>query len=168
MKLARGAKRTLPRLRNGSVDQMRMPLSLLEQVEDQIRSEWYPLCVVGDSSEKKVAIIESSDYLSAALQRLQSVGGHLFTYGWSFSRADWHIVSTILDSNKFASVSIGLYGNDEDLVKRLRQYGAFLPGRPPIYLYDAESAAVWGTGVSRYDPAPSELSGQLPPGSLYD
>ena len=163
MKLARGAKRTIPRLRSGSVEQMRTPLSLLEQVKDQIRSDWYPLCVVGNSSEKKVALIESSDYLRATHGRLQSTGGHLFTYGWSFSRPDWHIVSTILDSQRFESVSIGVYRDDAELVARIDEYQACLPRRPRIYFYDAESALVWSKGDPVYEPAPNVLPGRLVP-----
>ena len=141
MKLARAPKRTIPRLRSVPAG------SLLDQVRTQIQSGQYPLCVVGSSPAKKLELIGLSDYLSAAYRRLQSAGGHLFTYGWSFSHADQHIVSTVLDGNRFSSVSVGVYRNGDGLLNRLQEYGAFLPGRPPIYSYDAESVAVWGANV---------------------
>ena len=163
MKLARAARRTLPRLRSGSIDQMRMPSSLLEQVEDQIRAGWYPLCVVGDSSEKKVAVIESSDYLSAARDRLRSARGHLFTYGWSFDDADRHIVSSILGSGNFDSASVGVYGDGDGLIERIAKYAERNVVRTRIDFFDAESVDVWGIDSIAYDPAPNVLSGSLPP-----
>lgn len=123
--------------------------TLKEQIIQSMNENRLPLFVSGETHFKKLDIINSSDYLSNALNSLKQCKGTLFIHGFNFNENDWHIMKAIAYS-KIEKLFISLYRTNNidricnaiDKIKFFRK--KFNETALEAIYYNAESAKVWG------------------------
>ena len=109
------------------------------------------------SSAAKLERIRHSAYLSRGERSLYGISGDLFTFGFSMSDNDRHILRAIR-KNRTRRLFVALHGpsnseKNESIAERAmrvtreRDGGAGLE----LYFYDASSARVWGEDNDRPD-----------------
>jgi hypothetical protein len=128
----------------------RTGVRLIEQINDALEKQLYPLIVAEGTSPQKLDRIQRSNYLGHNYRSFSSIGGSLFVYGLSFSENDTHIMERIKRNRKLKSLNVGVYGDpDNKQNKRLMQtLQALAKARPQKYplelsFYDAATAQVW-------------------------
>lgn len=85
--------------------------NLLLILEDDLNRNIFPTIVFeGTTKEKKQKILNNS-YLTIAYNTLRNACGSLFTYGFSFSQNDQHIIDAIV-SSRLEKLYVGLYGDE--------------------------------------------------------
>ena len=122
--------------------------NLVTQFQRQAELGNYPLLVIDGDSERKADHIRAAPYLTSAHASLAQWAGAMFTYGFSFSWQDLHVVDALLTNHQLQQLWIGLYGDvgspdNVELVFRVtfRQAELGLAGRgPAILYYQAETA----------------------------
>ena len=126
---------------------------ILDQVEDRIASNTFPVIVTEGTSLGKRSVIEGSSYLEWAFSRFRRLNGNLFTYGTSLSEHDAHISKAISDNCRLKSLFVGIHTEPEsqatDLkarVQRMQEERRKVSPEYPldVYFYDSSTAPVWG------------------------
>ena len=89
---------------------------LMEQVREALDDRKYPLLVSEGDSLSKARRIEASSYLSHCQRRFENIQGNLFTYGFSFSQQDMHILDWLATNSGLQRLFVGIYGSpDSDI-----------------------------------------------------
>lgn len=94
-------------------------MNIREQLKDDIEDSIYPILVFEGTDEEKLSKINSNRYLSMANKAFSDLSGHLFTYGFSFGRNDFHVRESIVKS-KISHLCIGVYGDKRDHAETLQ------------------------------------------------
>lgn len=130
----------------------RTGVALIGQIRDALDREAYPLVITEGTSAEKHARIRHNDYLSKGLRSLAACHDSLFIHGHSLSDNDAHVFRAIVEG-KFKALFVSLHGDpDGESNNSIRARAeAIAAQRPASYslavdFYDADSAAVWGTG----------------------
>ncbi len=124
-----------------------------KQITQALKKSQFPLFVSEGKSQDKLMKIKRVPYLSSCLESLGQLEGALFTYGFSFSPGDFHILDTIMHS-KIRALYIGVRGTLKQ--KKYRELKAYIAQaasnarnkRLEIYSYDIQSTNVWGKQMS--------------------
>lgn len=118
---------------------------LLEVIEGYGQFGYFPICIAAPTAAEKLEVIQGNDYLRCSFELFKRMNGHLFTYGWSFSHADQHIIDALLANERLLSLNVGIYQGDSELQCRVREVAAkrAAAGNLQISFYRSESAAVW-------------------------
>jgi hypothetical protein len=120
---------------------------LVDGLREDLEQGRMPLMVMEGTWDQKQRKINSSPYLSNCLQLLREFQGTLFTYGFSMSDNDRHILAAIQDS-KITYLYAGLYGDVEDgsnpqTVGQAHRLRAESATRIKVRFWDTSSAEVW-------------------------
>lgn len=84
---------------------------LVSQIKDEMEKGHYPLVVAEGDSESKLSRIKSVPYLEHAFAKLQNFKGQIFTFGFSLSEQDNHIVDALVNNDNVRCVWIGIRGD---------------------------------------------------------
>lgn len=128
-------------------------IALTDQARFSIGQGYYPLFVSEGDTESKLSKIKHSAYLHKAFRSFASNTNQpkvaFFTYGFSFSDNDNHIIS-MFKKNKCRFLAIGIYGSpDSDENQRIFrviediQAARSERNKLEIIYYDSTSAQVW-------------------------
>jgi len=127
----------------------RTGVKLIDQINESLERESYPLIVAEGTSDQKMGRIMKSGYLQRGLKSLASIGGSLFVYGMSMSPNDEHILKRI-EKSKISNLWIGVYGDpkaksNKDMIARASALENMNGKKSPLSVkfYDAQSANVW-------------------------
>ena len=97
---------------------------LISQIKSAIESGHYPLVVAEGDSKSKINQIKSNPYLNHAFSKFSLCGGQIFSFGFSFSDQDKHIVDAIAQNKKIRFLWLGIFGDASDEEsKRLLKIG---------------------------------------------
>lgn len=128
--------------------------ALIDQIRDQLDSDYYPLYVSEGTAAEKRKKIQSSDYLSRGVRSLASVGGSLMVYGLSFSENDEHFMEAIVRSN-IKRLGVSIYGDPDssqnrqtiDAVNHLKvereRWSPREDKQLEVAFYDASDVDIW-------------------------
>lgn len=131
--------------------------ALLSQTKTALQEDKFPLFVSEGSTEKKLTRINHIPYLHESFTSFRDVanGGKfkpgntcMFTYGFSFSDNDSHIIQKI-EIGKIKHLYVSIYGDqnsDENkiIIGRVKQIQAVRKNNElKVTFYDASSAKVW-------------------------
>ena len=127
---------------------------LLEQVQEAMAENKFPLFVAEGESKQKLAKIKHNAYLyhsyKSFSKQMESKNDTLFIFGHSLADSDQHVLEKI-ECGKIAQVYIGLYGNPKSEGNKKIQGAAtkLAQARNDKYplevsYFDANSAQVWG------------------------
>jgi hypothetical protein len=128
---------------------VRTAIPLIDQARSAISEGYLPLFVSEGSSEKMMAKITHSGYLHKGLRSLGGVGGCLFTYGWSLSENDEHVIRKI-ERGKVGNVFVGIHGNPTSensrrIIERAQRMESNRKKRNLfVDFYDSSSVQIWG------------------------
>ncbi|MEE8638121.1 MAG: DUF4917 family protein, partial [Candidatus Margulisiibacteriota bacterium] len=129
---------------------IRTGISLMTQIKDALDHEMYPLIVAEGTSKQKKEKLMKSAYLLRGLKSIASIKGALFTYGFSMSDNDDHVLRIIIKS-KISKLCVSLYGDinskeNKAIILRATRIAEARPKEHPLELifYDANTANVWG------------------------
>ncbi len=124
-------------------------IRLIEQIQNALNNNKFPLFVSEGSSIEKVERIMHSNYLSRGLRSFSHIGGSLFIYGHSLATNDSHILN-LIPKSKIQKLFISLFGeidsiSNKEIIKKAESIIAKKKGNKTIelYFYDAESAHIW-------------------------
>lgn len=97
---------------------------LIEQIKEEINKDHYPLVVAEGDSDAKLNQIKNDPYLHHIFSKFSKQTGQLFTFGFSFSEQDNHILNAIAKNPSIRYLWVGLRGDFEkqknkDLVRLL-------------------------------------------------
>lgn len=84
---------------------------LPSRLEPDLNNNTFHTIVFEETTEEKMQKILNNKYLTVAYNTLNNVCGSLFTYGFSFSQNDQHIIDAILNS-RLENFYVGLYGGE--------------------------------------------------------
>ena len=133
---------------------------LVSQIKTALEKKEYPLVVAEGDSNSKMGQIQSHGYLSNCFRKFCGIRGHLFTFGFSMSKQDQHIVDAIIKNESIRHIWIGIRGDfskssnkrflnlkekmkdQRDLHIGDRKMSA-KKGDLSVHFYDADSAKVW-------------------------
>jgi hypothetical protein len=129
-------------------------LRLLDQAQDAMHNDKYPLFVAEGTSDQKLSKIKHSAYLyhsyKSFSEQMKQPNDVLFIFGHSLADNDRHILKKI-SGGKIPRVFVGLYGDPENETNKLICQAANLLERArradnplEISYFDAKSAEVWG------------------------
>jgi hypothetical protein len=133
---------------------IRTDKALIDQIREQLSSNFFPLYVSEGTSAEKLAKIQSSDYLSKSLRSLAGIGGGLTIYGLSFSDNDQHFTDAIVKSN-VKRIAVSIFGDpssaaNQETIARVSSLPSLRESRrsgrvPPLEVtfYDALSVNIW-------------------------
>lgn len=125
-----------------------------------------PLIVTAGTSEQKMAQITENTYLFAMYQKLCSLEGPVFTYGWSMSEPDQHLVNAIARNRGVRDLYVGIYGDPQSSENQkvmmtaeiAAHFGQNREADPPnVQFFSADSANVWGEPDLRFIRRPTVL-----------
>lgn len=130
-------------------------VQLVEQTRQGLDEGRFPLVVTEGTSKDKEEKIHSNRYLSRAIDEFANLEGALFTYGFSMSENDQHILDRIA-RGRLARVFVSIYGEPEsenraksiEKGERLAaQRCQSSPNGPPLEVcfYEAGTAHIWRT-----------------------
>lgn len=119
---------------------------LVDRLQDDLDQGDFPLIVMEGESQQKQRSINASPYLSDAQDRLRSIGGSLFTFGWAFGESDDHVIEAIRRSN-VRRIYVGLHGRPGSgrnpwIVGRARTLEAEKPSLH-VRFWDTATATTW-------------------------
>lgn len=126
----------------------RTGIALIDQIREAMAEGAFPHFVSEATSLEKRTRIRHSAYLSRGERSLYSIGSSLFTYGFSFSENDAHILRAIRKS-KVNFLGVGLYGDpssesNEEIISRVHSLAEAMRLRENrVVFFSSESAAVW-------------------------
>lgn len=86
--------------------------NILDELAEDLNGNLFPTIVFEGTTEEKKQKIDTNEYLTIAYNTFSNAYGNLFTYGFSFSQNDQHIIDAITNS-RISRLYVGLYG-DED------------------------------------------------------
>ncbi len=133
---------------------IRTERALIDQIREQLASNFFPLYVSEGTSAEKLSKIQSSDYLSKGLRSLASLGGGLTVYGLSFSENDQHFIDAIVRSN-IKRMAVSVFGDPAsadniETIGRVSALPALREARSTrrtipleVTFYDASSVQIW-------------------------
>jgi len=133
---------------------------LIDQIKKEIENGYYPWVVAEGDSDSKMQQIKSNPYLFHAFTKLGSLKGQLFTFGFSFSKQDEHIVNAIVENIGIRYVWMGIRGDvkrdenkkllklAEDMVEKrkllMEKKKIKNPEELEIKFYNAGGMDIWG------------------------
>lgn len=128
-------------------------VALLDQAQYSIEEGFFPVFVSEGTTESKLDKITHSAYLHKVYRTLVSYTekpiSSIFTYGFSFSENDNHIIRKFKDG-KHAKIAVGIYGdilNEENqrIVNTLERIKSDRSPLKPLEVryYSVETAKVW-------------------------
>ncbi|WP_413575554.1 DUF4917 family protein [Bdellovibrio sp. HCB290] len=127
----------------------RTGVKLIDQINESLERDSYPLIVAEGTSDQKMGRIMKSGYLQRGLKSLASIGGSLFVYGMSMSPNDEHILKRI-EKSKISNLWVGVYGDpkaksNKEMIARASALESKNGKKSPLSVkfYDAQSATVW-------------------------
>ena len=139
---------------------------LVSQIKGEMEMGHYPLVVAEGDAASKLSRIKSVPYLEHAFAKLQNSKGQLFTFGFSFSEQDNHIVDLIVNNTDIRFLWIGIRGDfvkkenvrlaglarDMDerrskVIEGHKRKSKSKSGSLEVRFYDAEAVELW-TGVN--------------------
>lgn len=128
----------------------RTGLSLLNQIQEALNSNKYPLIVAEGTSDQKVSKIMQSSYLQRGFKSLASIKGALIVYGFSFSDNDLHVFKRVA-KGKTQKLIVGIYGDPDSadnklIMRRARELGSKRSekNKLDVSFFEATSTNVWG------------------------
>lgn len=135
-------------------------IPLIRQIKEEIENGYYPWVVAEGDYESKLKQIKSNPYLDHAFEKLSQNEGQLFTFGFSFSSQDKHIIKAVVKNCAIKHLWIGIRGklsdkNNEHLIKIANDMmsdrkrivkGINKRTRGPleIHFYNAGDMNIWG------------------------
>jgi len=130
-------------------------MRLLDQAQDAMTNDKFPLFVAEGTSDQKLGKIKHSAYLYRAYksfsEQMKKKDQSLFIFGHSLDESDHHILKKI-SKGKVEKIYVGLYG-DKDLpanraiIATARSMQSMRPKKfnpLQVAFFNAESARVWG------------------------
>lgn len=135
-------------------------LPLIQQIKDEMENWYYPLVVAEWSAENKLKMIKTNPYLYHAYSSLLQKGGQLFTFWFSFSKQDDHIVHAIINNPSIRHIWVWIRGDfskqkNIDLYTKMQHIKESRKniiwekketswfGNVEIDFYDSTSADIW-------------------------
>lgn len=120
---------------------------LLENIEERLAREEYPVFVAAGNGEDKLNHIMHNRYLTFCYESLTEIEGSLVTFGFNFGDSDRHIIEAINIAakqgarvgNKLFSVYIGIYS--EDVQRHIESIKHLFKCK--VNMFDAKTARVW-------------------------
>lgn len=88
--------------------------NILNTLFDDLDNGIFPTIVFEGTTEEKKQKIYNNKYLTIAYETLENIYGNLFTYGFSFSQNDQHIIDAIINS-RLSRLYVGLYGDEHSM-----------------------------------------------------
>lgn len=82
--------------------------TLINQIKNEIENDKFPLVVAEGDSQSKLNQIKNNMYLSHVFSKLSVLGGQFFTFGFSFSTHDQHIIDEIVNNHDIRVVWVGV------------------------------------------------------------
>lgn len=129
----------------------RTGVKLMDQINESLDKEAYPLIVAEGTSDQKMKRIMKSGYLQRGLKSLASITGNLFVYGMSMSDNDEHILRRV-EKSKVETLWVGVYGDPDSkdnkaMMARASALGGKRAAKSPLTVkfYDASTAKVWAS-----------------------
>lgn len=126
----------------------RTGIKLMDQINEALTKDLYPIIVAEGTSLQKTARIMKSSYLQRGLKSLASTTGSLFVFGMALHENDEHILKRIR-KGKVSQIWVGIYGdpNTQDnkaLKKRAMGLGSERTKKAlDVKFYDASTVAAW-------------------------
>jgi hypothetical protein len=130
--------------------------ALVDQANEALAHDLFPLFVAEGSSDQKLAKIQHSAYLHHSYKSFctvcqQGAKTALFIYGHSLADTDMHVLDRV-GRSKLAHLFVSIFGDPDDPRNQgIRAAGERItarrsPGAPSLKLdfYDAVTAEVWG------------------------
>lgn len=130
---------------------------LIEQIKSEIENGYYPLVVTEGDSDSKLNQIKGNPYLNHGLSSFLLKKGQLFSFGFSFSDQDNHIIDAIVKNMGLNFLWIGIRGDIKknshflEIAKKMEDgRGKILKGKEKtksslsVYFYDAGNVNLWG------------------------
>jgi hypothetical protein len=120
---------------------------LLQNIEDRMLREEYPVFVTAGDGNDKLAQIMHNRYLAHCYSKLCEVKGSLVTFGFNFGAYDEHIIEAIniaahhgrRSGDKLFSIYVGVY--DDEAAEHIKSIaGKF---RCKVRIFDSKTAQVW-------------------------
>lgn len=71
---------------------------LISQIKTEMENNYYPLVVAEGDHSNKLKMIKSNPYLYNCYSKFSQSQGNLFTFGFSFSDQDTHIINSITEN----------------------------------------------------------------------
>jgi len=125
-------------------------IPLIEQIRDALERGLYPLFVAEGESDRKLARIKHSDYLSRGYRSFSKIGGPLFIFGHALASNDDHLIR-LVEINRVSDLFISVYGDpssetNEAIIAKGQDLAERRRGRVDlrVHFFAAESARVWG------------------------
>ncbi|MFW7382400.1 MAG: DUF4917 family protein [Oligoflexus sp.] len=91
----------------------RTDITLKEQIESNMKDNYYPMYVSEGSTDEKKGRILRNGYLSKCFRSIKERKGSLFVFGATLSERDEHIVNEFAVSSTISSMYVGLYGDPD-------------------------------------------------------
>ncbi len=133
---------------------------LIHQIKDEMENNYYPLVVAEGDSESKLEQIKGNPYLHHMYSKFLKIEGQLFSFGFSFSHQDDHIIRAIVKNAALRHLWIGIRGDfEKEENKRLLQLANSMVlqrsqlvgdvdtqtrGPLSIHFYNAGDCDIWG------------------------
>ena len=108
--------------------------NLKAQITEKIQENKLPLFISEGKSEKKEEKIGERQYLQEGLESLKKIDGCLFTFGWSASEQDKHIINILVNNTKLKKLFIGFHNSiEEDLKSFAKEFEEI-----EVYFYNTQ------------------------------
>lgn len=136
---------------------------LVSQVRDLMEKGIYPLVVAEGNSKAKVKQIKNNPYLKYIYDKFKLITGQLFTFGFSMSEQDEHILKIIKNNEDIRHLWIGIRGdfktkhnkhfiqiandleNERSLLIKNKKYNKnSKKGDLKVRFFDAGTMNIWG------------------------
>ncbi len=129
----------------------RTGIKLIDQINEALKNDRYPVIVAEGTSEQKISRIMKSSYLQRSLKSLRTIGGSLFIFGMALHENDEHVLKRIRKGN-ISELWVGVYGNPTSkeniaLMKRAQSLASDRSSKKPLKVnfYDASTAKIWNS-----------------------
>lgn len=136
---------------------------LVSQIKEEMERGHYPLVVAEGDAASKLSRIKSVPYLEHAFSKLQNSKGQLFTFGFSLSEQDNHIVDLIVgnadirflwvgirddftkkENMRLASLARDMEERRSKLIEGRKKKSKSKSGGLEVRFYDAKAINLWG------------------------
>lgn len=84
---------------------------LIHQIKAEMEGNYYPLVVAEGESDAKLEQIKGNPYLHHVYSKFLKIEGQLFTFGFSFSEQDDHVIRAIVRNTALRHLWIGIRGD---------------------------------------------------------
>lgn len=135
----------------------RTKVSLLEQLQECLADDIYPMFVAEGEGSQKVGQILRNGYLSKCFRSLQNQNGNLFIFGASLSERDAYLIEAIGRYSTIQRLYVGIFGDEnseansitrataESAKELRRETNSKNGGRTSldVFFYDAGSINPW-------------------------